>query len=32
MAKLQAKFERHEAGPSRTPQKLGVQLDSGSFV
>ena len=33
MAKLQAKFERHEAGPGvGLLKKLGVQLDSGSFV
>ena len=33
MAKLQAKFERHEAGPGvGLLKKLGVQLDAGTFV
>jgi len=33
MAKLQAKFERHEAGPGvGLLKKLGVQLESGTFV
>jgi phenylalanyl-tRNA synthetase alpha chain len=33
MVKLQAKFERHEAGPGvGLLKKLGVQLESGTFV